>query len=204
MYSINAWDLDACWKETCRLIMQAGFDYKIDRGSYVGQIRRQLPQLIVTIFHPENRPLAPVCETPATDNDAIEKYFAESLISSEIPENAQYTYGSRISPYLEAVAKMLKATPGTNQAVIEIARPDDTGLSDPPCLRSLGWNIVQGKLQLSSFWRSWDIHGAMPVNLGGLQLLNEMIAEWAGVEAGPMVAYSSGAHIYEHAWGLLE
>lgn len=200
---IGAWDLNAAWWETCAAVKRFGKDYKITRGSYVGQQRRQLASLTVAILHPGNRPLAPICETPVTDNDAIEKYFAESLISSDIPDNAQYTYGSRISPHLKIIAEMLRTTPGTNQAVVEIARPEDIELPDPPCLRCLGWNIVEDTLQLSSFWRSWDIHGAMPVNLGGLQLLNEMMADWTGLKSGPLVAYSNGAHIYEHAWRMM-
>lgn len=199
----GGWDLDQAWHDTCRAVMEFGEDYKITRGSYVGQQRRQLASLTVIVEHPESRPLAPICDTPVTSDEAIERYFADYFINSDLADNEQYTYGGRIAPHLETIAEMLRATPGTNQAVIEIARPGDISLTDPPCLRVLGWNVVKGTLQLSSFWRSWDIHGAMPVNLGGLQLLNEMIAEWAGIKIGPLVAYSSGAHIYEHAWGML-
>lgn len=201
--NLNVWDLDAAWKDTCRAVMESGKDYKIDRGSYVGQIRRQLPYLSLIIDHPENRPLSPVCEQPVTNDRAIEQYFADYLINPSVSKHEQYTYASRIAPHLETVAEMLKDSQGTNQAVIEIARPEDIGLSDPPCLRCLGWNIINERLQLSSFWRSWDVHGALPVNLGGLQLLNEMIAEWIDAKSGRLVAYSSGAHIYEHVWHLL-
>lgn len=200
---INAFDLNATWWETCVNVMRFGKDYKITRGSYVGQRRRQLASLTIVIDHPEMRPLAPICETPVTSDEAIERYFSDYLINSDLADNEQYTYGSRIAPHLETIAEILRITPETNQAVIEIARPEDIKLSDPPCLRCIGWNMVESTLQFSSFWRSWDIHGAMPVNLGGLQLLNEMMADWTGIESGPLIAYSNGAHIYEYAWGMM-
>lgn len=204
--TIDVWSLEEAWKQACRAVMESGYDYKIDRGSYIGQMRRQLTNLALVIQHPEARPLAPLCkpgELPVTDSKTIEKYFANYLLNSELARNEQYTYGSRMSPHLEVVAEILSSNPGTNQAVLEIARPWDIRLQDPPCLRSLAWNVYNNILHLTTFWRSWDIYTALPTNLGGLQLLNEMMAEWSGLIPGPMVAYSSGAHIYEHAWRLV-
>lgn len=201
---LNTWDLDATWPAACQAVMKLGYNYKVERGSYTGQLRRQLSQLTITVRHPENRPLAPICQQPVTDEAAIERYFADYIINPTVSAQEQYTYPSRIAPHLETVATMLRITSGTNQAVVEIARPEDINLLDPPCLRCLGWNVVAGLLQLSSFWRSWDVHGALPVNLGGLQLLNETMAEWSGLKTGPLVAYSCGAHIYEHSWPLAE
>lgn len=206
IYKITVRTLDEAHKQTLRTVMQHGTDYLVQRGSCVGQLRRQLPALALLVEHPETRPLAPVCGpgvlAVATDA-SIHKYFADYLIGSQVADREDYTYGSRIAPYLEVTAEMLRTTPGTNQATIEIARPSDILLDDPPCLRSLTWNVVDDKLQLTNFWRSWDVHGGLPMNLGGLQLLNEMMAEWAGIESGDLVAYSSGAHVYEHVWGLV-
>jgi len=204
--TINAWTLDEAWRLSCAEVMQYGTEYDIEYGSYVGQKRKQLEHLTLVINAPWTRPLAPICavgETPATDDNAITTYFADYLASPKLAENEQYTYGNRIHEHLEEIARRLRETPGTNQAVISISRPEDILLCDPPCLRELDWKVTGEGLWLSSYWRSWDIHGALPVNLGGLQLLNEMIAEWAGLECGPMVAYSAGAHIYDHAWGLV-
>jgi len=107
-------------------------------------------------------------------------------------------------PRLDTLIEMLRESPGTNQATIEIARPEDILLESPPCLRVLSWKVIESELWLTSFWRSWDLYAALSTNLGGLQLLNEMIAEAAGLETGAQIAYSDGAHIYDHFWGLFE
>lgn len=203
MIGIKAWNLEEAWRLTCKEVMVNGKDYQVERGSYVGQQRRQLLHLMLMVRRPGDRPLAPLVppgENAVTNEEAIQRYFTDYLMCSTLAENEQYTYGNRIDQYLEHVARMLTKTPHTNQAVIEISRPEDILLNDPPCLRVLDWKVIDDTLWLSSYWRSWDVHGALPVNLGGLQLLNEMMAEWVGLWPGPQVAYSSGAHIYEHAW----
>ncbi len=192
------------WLNVCQQVMLHGREFTIDRGSYARQKRKQLDALAFTISHPETRPLGfehkglPVC-----DDKSIEGYFVDYLISPELMPDEQYTYGSRIEPHLERVAMMLKESPGTNQATIEVARPDDVLLPDPPCLRVLSWKVTDKGLQLSSFWRSWDLFAAFGTNLGGLQMLNEAMAEWAGVKPGPMFCSSDGGHIYDHCWEML-
>lgn len=192
------------WLNTCQLCVKCGREFTIDRGSYEGQKRKQLDALAFIITYPQTRPLGIEYKGLAiSDDSAIEKYFADYLISPKLAENEQYTYASRIAQYLEMVAGVLRDTPGTNQAAIEVARPNDVLLPDPPCLRVLSWKVVDGKLQLSSFWRSWDLYVGLPTNLGGLQLLNELMAEWAGLSAGPLICYSDGGHVYDHNWGMV-
>jgi len=105
-------------------------------------------------------------------------------------------------PHLATVIAMLRNTPSTNQATIEIAKPEDILLESPPCLRVLSWKVVGRQLWLTSFWRSWDLYAALSTNLGGLQLLNEMVAEATGIEPGSQIAYSDGGHIYDHFWNF--
>jgi len=182
--------------------MTSGREYKIDRGSFVGQRRKQLNWLAFTIARPWERPLGIEFDGQAiSDDESINRYFEDYLINPTKSNSEQYTYASRIGPQLANVSDMLRETPNTNQAVIEIARPNDTLLPDPPCLRVLSWKVIDGGLQLASFWRSWDLYAALPTNLGGLQLLNELMAEWANVKPGPLVCASDGAHIYDHSWG---
>ncbi len=194
------------WLCTVRHCLATGREYEIERGSYVGQSRKQLDSLAFEITQPETRPLAVEFGGVAiSDGESIHRYFEDYLINSELKENEQYTYGSRIEPQLDAIAAMLAESPNTNQATIAIAQPSDIHLDDPPCLRSLSWKVTPNGLQLTSFWRSWDLHSALPLNLGGLQLLNEAMAEWAGVgQTGSLVCYSDGSHVYDHAWGMMQ
>ena len=193
------------WLNVCRRCLNEGRTYTIARGSYEGQQRKQLDQLAFIITHPGTRPLAVDYKgVPVSDDESIHRYFEDYLIDPRLAEKEQYTYASRIAPNLEPVAEMLRRSPDTNQATIEVGRPEDIDLPDPPCLRVLSWKATPAGLQLSSFWRSWDLYAALPTNLGGLQLLNETMAEWAGLEPGPLVCYSDGGHIYDHCWKMLE
>ncbi len=94
-------------------------------------------------------------------------------------------------------------TPDTNQAIIEVGRPEDVDLADPPCLRFVSWKKVNDRLQLTVFFRSWDVANGLPFNLGGLQLLNESIANLVGIPVGELIAYSDGLHAYDMSYGVL-
>jgi thymidylate synthase len=185
--------------------MGKGDVYTIERGSYVGQQRKQLSRLAVAILRPEIRPLSPVIKgAPVADDESIHRYFEDYLINPDVGPNEVYTYSSRLAPHLEYIATMLRETPNTNQATIEIGRPEDVYLDDPPCLRVVSWKVLPIGLQMSVFFRSWDLHTGFPTNVGGLQLLNEMMAEWVGLDSGYLVLYSDGAHLYDHSWGMFE
>jgi thymidylate synthase len=108
---------------------------------------------------------------------------------------------------LERVIDILKETPLTNQAVIEIATPEDLdtcygkdGKLDPPCLRLLDFKVIpldsELVLTVSAYFRSWDLWAGFPTNLGGIELLKQLVASETGLKNGPMYAYSAGAHIY--------
>lgn len=89
-----------------------------------------------------------------------------------------------------------------NQMVLQIAHPSDMLLQDPPCLRHIDTRIQDGKLHFYPYFRSWDLWGGFPANLGGIQLLKEYVAAEIGVEDGEMIATSKGLHIYDYSFDL--
>ncbi len=91
-----------------------------------------------------------------------------------------------------------------NQAVLQIAQPNDCILQDPPCLRHIDTRIQDGKLHFFPYFRSWDLWGGFPSNLAGLVHLQEYMAMEIGVEVGEMVASSKGLHLYNYVWELAE
>ncbi len=104
---------------------------------------------------------------------------------------------------VEEVIKMYKQEGfGTNQAVMEIGMPSDLKLADPPCLRLIDTRIRYGKLHFILYFRSWDLWGGFPSNLGGLQLVKQYMADEIGVEDGEIIACSKGLHLYEYSWEL--
>ena len=80
-------------------------------------------------------------------------------------------------PQVEWAIKMLRDSGGnTNQATIEIGRPEDITVHDnagvgydPPCMRLIDCRVRYGKLHLVVYFRSWDAWGGFPVNMAGLR-----------------------------------
>jgi len=89
-----------------------------------------------------------------------------------------------------------------NQMVLQIAHPSDMLINDPPCLRHIDTRIQNGKLHFFQYFRSWDLWGGFPANLGGIQLLKEYCAEGIGIEDGEMIATSKGLHLYDYTFDL--
>jgi thymidylate synthase len=89
-----------------------------------------------------------------------------------------------------------------NQIVLQVARPDDMLLIDPPCLRHIDTRIQDGKLHFIVYFRSWDLWGGLPANLAGIQALKEYMAGEIGVEDGSMIVESKGLHLYGYAEDL--
>ena len=86
--------------------------------------------------------------------------------------------------------------------VLQVAHPTDMLLQDPPCLRHIDTRIQDGKLHFYPYFRSWDLWGGFPANLGGIQLLKEYVAAEIGVEDGEIIASSKGLHIYDYSFDL--
>lgn len=205
---IRARNIEYAWRDVMWCCLRNGYKYRVKRGSYVGQIRKQLENLMVVIEEPWTRPLAVSvpenCGVPApTSEDRINTYAYEYLITDTKGEKEDYTYGQYISTQLEQLIYLLNVSKGhINQATMNIGNEESIFLDDPPCLRVVSFKVLPGKpprLQMSIFFRSWDIFVGFPENIGGLQLLKEYVLMHLKfrIEDGPIVAYSDGAHIYE-------
>ena len=198
---INAKTISDAWFQLLWSIFDGTYTQAIQRGSFENeQYRRQYPGLGVYIEFPAEDMvpvIPPGLGIPSpTTREYIEEYFAGYIMDPELGENEAYKYSSRIALSLEKIISMLKDTPNTNHAVIEVAMPDDINLSDPPCLRLIDFKVIDGVLTMSVYFRSWDLWAGFPTNLGGMELLKQYVADAAGLRNGSMYAYSAGAHIY--------
>ena len=208
---VEAIDINNAWRDVILLCVKKGQDYVVKGGSYKGQIRKQLSSIAIKIKDPGRRPLAPILtppRQPPTSEEKIEEYFLNYIMSTEVRKNEDYSYGQFIYPQIDEVIKILKDANGnTNQACINIGNEHSVFLNDPPCLRVMSFKIVDKKLALTVFFRSWDIFCGLPENLGGFQLLKEYILgylqETIEVDDGPIIAYSDGAHLYEQYFSLV-
>ncbi len=218
-FFVKAKTISDAWFQLIYNLFDFGYAQKIQKGSFENeQYRLQYSGIAVYIEHPyyDMIPtMPPGSGIPApTTKDYIEDYFVNYLMNPELAENETYRYASRIhkklpkdETQLECVIRMLRETPLTNQAVIEIATPDDLdicygkdGKLDPPCLRLLDFKVVpvddELVLTVSAYFRSWDLWAGLPTNLGGIELLKQFVTGETSLKNGPMYAYSAGAHIY--------
>ncbi len=203
--------IESAWRMVLWNCARYGYSYRIKKGSYEGQLRKQLDHLCVVIEEPYTRPLAvwlpENCGIPApTSEERIQNYFYDYLATDTKCEMEDYTYGQHIAPQLQKVIDLLNRSGGaTNQACINIGGQENIDLADPPCLRVVDFKVVDGKLHMAVFFRSWDIFVGFPENLGGLQLLKEYILMHIDfpAEDGQITAYSSGAHIYEQYFPIV-
>lgn len=204
---IQARDIPDAWFQCVSRILESGRIYEINRGSYAGQKRREFDFITIQIKYPGNRPLIPDIPPhlgiPApTTMEYVEEYLPY-LMTDVKQENEQYTYGERIVISMDKVIKMYKETGhGTNQAIMEIGRPEDIDLEDPPCLRLIDTRIKDDELHFIVYFRSWDLWGGFPANLAGIQLMKEYMAQEIGVKDGQIIASSKGLHLYDYSWDI--
>lgn len=204
IYSNKFSTISDAWFGLLYNIQEYGYKQPIQRGSFAGDenYRIQYPFVAIEIEHPsiDMIPTMPqgMESLAPTTMEYVEDYFATYLMNDELKENECYTYGSRICKYTDKLIEMLRATPYTNQAVLEIASPGDIFLNDPPCLRYLSFKVIDNKLNMSIFFRSNDLYAGFPTNICGLELLKQLIASEANLENGKIYYASDGLHIYNN------
>ena len=203
MTSIEARDLSEAWFLCLCRCLADGYEYKIDRGSYEGQRRKELDFITVHIQYPGSRPLIPDVPqgVPAPSTMAYVENYLPYLMTSHVAEGEQYTYGQYLEKQIGEVIRMYKEDGhNTNQAFMAVGDAASLKLSDPPCLRMIDTRIRYGKLHFVVYFRSWDLWAGFPSNLAGIQLLKEYMAGEIGVEDGEIIAVSKGMHLYEYVW----
>ena len=202
---IEARDLSEAWFLCLCKTLTEGHEYRIERGSYAGERRKELDFVVVHIKHPATMPLVPDVPqgvpSPST-MEYVESYLPY-LMTAHKGEGEQYTYGQYLENQIAEVIRMYKEDGyNTNQAFMAVGDSHSLYLSDPPCLRMIDTRIRDGKLNFVVYFRSWDLWAGFPSNLAAIQLVKEYMASEIGVEDGEIVAMSKGLHLYEYSWEL--
>jgi len=204
---VEARDLPDAWFQCVCRVLDVGEKYLIDRGSYAGQFRLEFDYVTVHIKYPGQRPLLPDIPpqlgipNPVAD-DYLEQYLPYLMTSAKSPTE-DYTYGQYLEAQIAEVIKMYKESGhNTNQAYMTVGDDMSIYLNDPPCLRGIDTRISGGRLHFIVYFRSWDLWGGFPANLGAIQLLKEYMAGEIGVEDGEIIATSKGLHLYDFTWDL--
>lgn len=226
---IEAFDLNDAWFQCLSNILENGHVYTITRGSYAGQKRLEFDYVTVRIKNPSHQIIPIIPEgsgIPAPTSIEYIHGYLSYLLTGQKTDTEDYTYGERLVDakarvkgvingkemvkemplevnQVEEVIKIYKTQGyGTNQAIMEIGMPSDIKLVDPPCLRLIDTRIRYGKLHFFPYFRSWDLWGGFPSNLGGLELVKQYMAEEIGVENGEIIASSKGLHLYDYSWEM--
>jgi thymidylate synthase len=202
---IEARDLSEAWFLCLGWTLKEGREYRIERGSYVGQRRKELDLAVVQVHYPGSRPLVPDVPPgvpPPTTMAYVESYLPY-LMAAHKAEGEQYTYGQYLEKQIAEVVRMYREDGhNTNQAFMAVGDAQSIYLSDPPCLRAIDTRIRDGRLCFVVYFRSWDLWAGFPSNLAAIQLLKEYMASEIGVSDGELVAMSKGLHLYEYSWEL--
>jgi thymidylate synthase len=221
---IEARDLPDAWFQCVYKIFETDgiHEYKIDRGSFEGQKRKEFDIVMVHIKYPGTRPLIPDIPSelgiPAPSSMEYVEEYLQYLMTDKKADNELYTYGERltnpkvnvegkeyslgVNPVMEVIDIYKKGKYGTNQAIMEVGMPQDIMLEDPPCLRLIDTRLMEGKLHFVLYFRSWDLWAGFPSNLAAIQLLKEYMCQEIGVEDGTITAISKGLHLYEYTFEL--
>ena len=202
MSVLEARDIPEAWFRCLRNVLEQGYEYTIDRGSFEGQKRKELDLAVVQIRQPGIRPLVPDVPqgvSPPTTIEYVESYLPYPMTSYR-EDAEEYTYGEDLESQIPEVIRMYQESGyNTNQAYMAVGDRDSIHLSDPPCLRGIHTRVRYGQLHFVVYFRSWDLWGGFPTNMGGLQLAKEMMASELNVEDGELFAFSKGLHIYGEA-----
>ena len=90
---IEARDLPEAWFLCLGKTLINGHEYKIDRGSYAGQHRKELDFVVVQVRNPGTRPLIPTVPQgvpPPTSMEYVESYLPY-LMTAHKGKGEQYT-----------------------------------------------------------------------------------------------------------------
>jgi len=201
---VKACTIGDAWFQCLEKALLEGRTYRIQQGSFEGTHRKEIPLVAIIISNPGVRPLRPDIPTgvPAPTTDEVIEEYMSYLMTATKQENEEYTYGEDLAPQIDEVIRRYKHGVDTNQMCMTIGNRSSIYLKDPPCLRVLDTRVQDGCLNFIVYFRSWDLWGGFPTNMGGLQLLKEHIAGEIGVDDGCLIAFSKGLHLYEHCWDL--
>ncbi len=226
---IKATTIPDAWFQCLYQILEHGFRYVIQQGSFVGQTRCELDWIELTIRQPYEvdtektyNPMIPDIPESMKSIPApltLEEFhrYIPYIMTNSLADNEQYTYGERIwgrrtydedlGGYIKLdqialLLLLLDETPNTNQAIIQIAQPSDIKLKDPPCLRHIDIRVKDGYLIFYPYFRSWDLWAGLPANLAAIAVLQQYMAESLQLRVGPMQATSKGLHLYGYAESL--
>lgn len=212
---ITAFDCPDAWFQALSRIWYEGDSFQVGYGSEISETKKL--NLTIEITHPETRPL--VSDKAPCDFKYVQGYALEYLWCGEKQQDETYTYGSRLNypvNQIEAAVDRYVQEQRDRQVTLVIRLPQDIKKSigarrhEPPCLSLIDTEILEGKMHLTCYFRSWDAYAGLPANIAGLQLFNEAFVKDINsrgnlsLETGKLIFHSKNCHIYQRQFKLVE
>ena len=214
---ISAFDCPDAWFKTLNSIWTEGDNFQVGYGSEETETKKL--NLTLEIVHPENRPL--VSEKASCDMKYVQWYALTYLWCGEGKQEETYTYGSRLREPVDQVEEAIKnyvKEQRDRQVTMVVRLPQDIYKVDPktmqrhepPCLSLIDTEILDNRMHLTCYFRSWDAFAGLPANIAGLQLFNEaFVAEInergnLSLKTGKLIFHSKNCHIYKRQFMLVE
>lgn len=211
---ITAFDCPDAWYKTLEGIWHEGDTFEVCYGSEHSKTKKL--NISIEIDKPETRPL--VADKAPCDMKYVQ-WYALKYLWSDIIEDETYTYGSRLRKPLdqieEAIKRYLEET-ADRQITLAIRLPADImkhvndQRHEPPCLSLIDTEMLEGKIHLTCYFRSWDAYAGLPANIAGIQLFNEAFVSEINkhgnlnLKTGKLIFHSKNCHIYERQFKLVE
>jgi thymidylate synthase len=214
---ITAFDCPEAWVQMLNHIRNQGEVFTVGYGSEISETKKL--NVTIEILNPESRPL--VSEKAPCDMKYVQWYALTYLWCGEGKQDETYTYGSRLREpvdQVEAAIKRYLEEQQDRQVTMVIRLPNDisktrfnsTERHEPPCLSLIDTEILDGKLHLTCYFRSWDAYAGLPANIAGIQLFNEAFVSEINsrgnlnLKTGKLIFHSKNCHLYKRQYKLVE
>jgi len=214
---VTAFDCPDAWFKTLNCIWSEGDAFQVGYGSEETETKKL--NLTIEIAHPENRPL--VSDKAPCDMKYVQWYALTYLWCGEGKQDETYTYGSRLREPVDQVEEAIKnyvKEQRDRQVTMVVRLPEDIykinpqtkERHEPPCLSLIDTEILNGKMHLTCYFRSWDAYAGLPANIAGLQLFNEAFVSEINeqgnlsLETGKLIFHSKNCHIYHRQFNLVK
>lgn len=178
------------WKEILHLLTRFGRRVSLKKGE---RLELQHVKVVVEKPRPESEDNLRAVNL---DPGKLGQYYLHFL-DGEIRPDETYNYGHRLRSYfgldtLAACAQRLKKDPEDRKSYVTLwdNSRDLTPVEGRPCLVSLYFRKFDDKLTLSATFRTHNAMDAYPMNLYGLQAIQDWVARQAGLAPGALVVIS--------------
>ncbi len=214
---VTAFDCPDAWFKALSNIWSQGDSFQVGYGSEVTDTKKL--NLTIEITHPENRPL--VSDKAPCDMKYVQWYALTYLWCGEGKMDETYTYASRLREPVDQIEEAIKCyikEQRDRQVTMVVRQPEDIlkisprtkEKHEPPCLSLIDTEVLEGRMHLTCYFRSWDAYAGLPANIAGLQLFNEAFVSEInergnlGLKTGRLIFHSKNCHIYQRQFKLVQ